>query len=166
MKKLFKILGLLSIAFAFPSCGNVNNQSCQNGYSYSTYYGGCLAQSSCPSGQGLYNNQCVSLVSGAQTTGQVSCAAGSLYSAQYGCLPQANCPAGQGLYNNQCVAASGTVSTNGCPVAGQIYTIYGCLSQGPCPSGQVQYSGQCVNPSNLGSGFNNNCTYYYNGVCH
>lgn len=72
--------------------------NCGSGYVYSSQYG-CLQQGNCPSGQGLYNNQCT------LATGNIgNCSSGQVYT-QYGCLAQGNCPSGQARYGNQCVMA-------------------------------------------------------------
>lgn len=96
---------LLLTACGKSSGGSSSNRSanvgvCQAGYVNSQY--GCLQQSGCPSGYGLYNGQCV-----VATNQHNNCQAGYVYSSQYGCLQQGNCQQGYGLYGNQCVYADG-----------------------------------------------------------
>lgn len=160
MKKMIEFLILLGLGLLLASCAKdsdssattaVTAGSCSSGYIYSSTYG-CLLQSSCPSGYGLYNNQCV-LVSGATTT----CSSGYVYSATYGCLPQSTCSAGYALYSNQCIyvgsstlscptgyvmsgtqcvlsTSTTTSSCQGSCTAGYTQTVYGCLPQGTCGS--------------------------------
>lgn len=103
---IYLMLGAATALF-IAACGkdggssNKNNvvgaQACQAGYVYTTQYG-CLPQSTCPPGYGMYQNQCYQ-----GTINNGSCQAGYIYSSQYGCLQQAHCQPGSGLYNGQCV---------------------------------------------------------------
>ena len=79
--------------------------SCTTGYVYSSQYG-CLLQSSCPTGYGLYGSQCVTLT--AQSTSnscQGTCPAGYAQTS-YGCLPQAYCQSCFGYANGYCIGAT------------------------------------------------------------
>lgn len=172
MKSFYRAL-MVVVGFAgtplLVSCGSttppaaanvpgVSAASCVAGQVYSPQYG-CLAQSNCPAGEGLYNNQCVLLT--ATSNGTTVCSAG-LVSTQYGCLPQGNCPAGLGSYNGQCVYAgiptgAGTGAPGTCTV-GQVWSQYGCLSQGTCTNGYALYNGSCTAITASSGGYNG-----YNG---
>jgi hypothetical protein len=78
--------------------------SCSVGYVYSSTYG-CLTQSTCPTGYGLYNNQCVVATSTATSSISSACGVGYVYSTRYGqCFQQAGCPTGYGNYGGYCYA--------------------------------------------------------------
>ena len=127
------LIGLLALS-VLSSCGNSGTATsgtattltatCSTGYVYSATYG-CLAQSTCSSGYGLYNNQCVYLGTTATTT---------------------TCPTGYTLYSNQCIASS-TSTVNSCGVAGYTPTPYGCLPQYYCAVGFGYLNGYCLNAS-------------------
>lgn len=54
------------------SSAGTTSTSCSSGYVYSSYYG-CLLQSSCASGYGLYNGSCVLLTGYSTTTSSTGC---------------------------------------------------------------------------------------------
>jgi xanthosine utilization system XapX-like protein len=137
MKKLLlSLIPGLAVAILFAACGSNNSGSstgvaavtaCGVGSGYSTQYGTCLPQGSCPVNYGTYSNQCVPVT---MTTGQYGygstgyggsqCTAGYVYT-QYGCLTQGGCPMNTGYYNGTCVQG---MSTTGYPT-GYTGTPYG-----------------------------------------
>lgn len=123
MKNAMKVLMTGLFALSLAACGNNDSTgttvttglgttgSCAAGYVYSTMYG-CLPQSTCSAGYGLYNGQCVYLSSATTMT----------------------CPAGYIQSGATCVIAT-TTSTNSCQgacMAGYVSTVWGCLPQGSC----------------------------------
>lgn len=163
------LLGALAVAL-LAGCGSSNSgtttavvttsaTSCSTGYIYSSTYG-CLPQSSCPSGYGLYNNQCVLVTTG------TTCDAGYVFSSTYGCLPQSGCGTGYALYNGQCIYVGST--TISCPtgyvVSGNqcIYSTSTTTSscQGSCQAGYTQTVYGCLPQQTCGS-----CFGYYNRYC-
>ena len=74
------------------------------GQVYTQY--GCLAQSTCPTGYGMYGTQCVPGTTGYNYNNTTGCAAGQVPT-QMGCLYQGTCPAGYGYLQNYnaCVPA-------------------------------------------------------------
>lgn len=158
---LLSILSVLCSVLCLVACGNNSSSdnagipaapapgTCATGSVYSPTYG-CLTQSNCQAGFGLYNNQCVSLT---QTTINGTCAAGLVYSTTYGCLAQANCSVGYGNYNGQCVVANGgpgasPVTCQSACNPGFVSTQFGCLPQNTCQSCYGFYNNTCI-PSNL-----------------
>lgn len=166
MISLFFTVFALGAVLILSGCGSNSGNStaaagatCEAGYVYSSTYG-CLLQSTCASGYGLYNNQCVALT----TTTAATCAAGYVYSSTYGCLAQSSCSSGYGLYNNTCVLATTTSVT--CPTG---YTLVNntCVvstttntCQGSCPAGYQQTSYGCLPQYKC-----NSCFGYLNGYC-
>jgi hypothetical protein len=170
-KMIFTLLASLGIVLGFAACGSgggggsstvTTAGTCSAGYVYTATYG-CLPQSTCPAGYGMYNNTCV-----VGTTSTGTCSAGYVYSAQYGCLPQSSCSAGYAMYNNQCIYV-GTSSTNMCP-AGFVLTNNTCmiagtttgssLCQGACAVGQIQTAYGCLPQNSCAT-----CYGYFNHYC-
>lgn len=107
MKTLNKLLllGIFAVmALFFSACGNKDSGGgtgavapvtvagqCTAGYVYSSSYG-CLPQSGCPIGYGMYNNQCIpaTTINGGAASCQGTCQAGYTQTA-YGCFPQGGC---------------------------------------------------------------------------
>ena len=176
----------LAVVFGFVACGNSGGggssttttvttaSTCSAGYVYNSTYG-CLPQSTCPAGYGMYNNSCV-----AGTATSSTCASGYVYSAQYGCLAQSSCASGYAMYNNQCIYI-GTTSANICPAgfvlsnnmcvisgsttftsycqgacaAGSVQTAYGCLPQNSCATCYGYMNHYCI-----GGAFTGGSWYY------
>jgi hypothetical protein len=104
---------------------------------------GCLPQGSCPAGQAMYGNTCVS-ASYNQMNCQGSCQAGMVQT-QWGCYP-ANASCGQcgALVGNQCV--QGYNSGYGYGSGGYSYGGYGYGGYGyPYGGGYYGYGSRCVN---------------------
>lgn len=112
--RISKVLALVAIAVLVSGCGKDDDASttlatavasgtCAAGYVYNSTYG-CLPQGSCPSGYGIYNNQClVGTVTTTTTTNscQATCSSGYVRTA-YGCLPQGGCASCYGYSNGWC----------------------------------------------------------------
>lgn len=146
--------------------------TCSAGYVYNSSYG-CLTQSTCPAGYGMYNGTCVQA-----TTTAGTCSAGYVYSSTYGCLTQSSCPTGYGMYNNTCVPATTTGATS-CPAG---YTYYGnsCVytggtttgigttnsCQGSCQPGYVYTSHYGCLPQTSMYGSCASCYGQLNGMCY
>jgi hypothetical protein len=137
--------GTSSALTTLPAAANTTTaNTCSTGYVYSTTYG-CLLQSNCATGYGMYNGSCVLLTG--TNAGSGACPAGSVYSAQYGCLVQGNCPIGYGLDGTSCVSLSGTTGATTCQGscnAGYVQTAYGCLQQYNCGNCYGYIEGGCI----------------------
>jgi hypothetical protein len=84
MKKVFYVTGLIFLSVILTGCGQSPTTAtaaaaavvtptsiCSSGYVYSSTYG-CLLQSNCPTGYGLYSGACVGLSSAATSSGCIS----------------------------------------------------------------------------------------------
>lgn len=127
-------LGLLGAGCAKSGSSGSSSDStsttCATGYVYSSTYG-CLAQSTCPTGYGLYNNQCVYLTT---TTTTLTCPTGYIQS------------------GTTCVVNTATTYSacqGSCPV-GYTQTAYGCFPQGNCMSCYGAYGQYCMGGSQVG----------------
>lgn len=127
---LAQTMGFVLFGAAMAGCGSSGSNSSTNnagtcsasGYVYSASYG-CIPQSNCGSGYGLYNGQCVLLSS---TTASSSCSSGYYWNG-YQCVV------------NSTSSTYGTSSTtNACQSScssGYVYTARGCLPRtSQCPS--------------------------------
>ena len=131
-KLLLAILAVMSLA----ACGNngsdsagttaivtTTNGTCSAGYVYSSMYG-CLAQSTCSAGYGLYNGQCV--IATSTTT--------------------LSCPSGYVQSGSTCVVGT-TYTTSSCQgscTVGYTATVWGCLPQGNCGGCFGSANGYCL----------------------
>lgn len=144
MKRIFLMIlmmGPLSMTVACNSGSSGSSSSgtvtttaattCASGYVYSSTYG-CLLQSTCPTGYGLYNNQCVVATSTAYST----------------------CATGYTLYNGTCVYSGTTTTTTTCGgscAAGMVQTVYGCMAQASnCQACYARYGSYCLGGPNTG----------------
>jgi hypothetical protein len=110
----------------YPQIGNT--QSCNAGSVLHPTYG-CIQQSGCPVGSGLYGNQCVA-VGNSFNSGQ--------------------CPAGYVYSVSGCVVSPAASACQGMCTAGQVQTAYGCLPQNTMKCGNSCYgfyNGYCIGQS-------------------
>jgi hypothetical protein len=104
--KLLLPITMLMAVFLLTACGKDDDSvataaatTCQAGYGYNSSYG-CLPQSYCPVGQGLYQNQCVVASQAAATGDRCSSYYPGTYESTPGwcsCLPNLH-PQANGCY--------------------------------------------------------------------
>ena len=166
---IFAVFAMIGLGACGSNSGSSNPTAalaCPVGSNQSASYG-CLPQSTCPAGQGLYNGGCIGLTTQAASS---TCTTAGYFQTAYGCQPQGTCPAGSATYNGGCVPVTTTAGT--CPAgytmyngicsaatsaastscsgycgAGNVQTSYGCLPQSNCYACFGYSSGYCVAPT-------------------